>query len=185
MHRNTYAVLFLLAVVAALILGVNIGKRMGPRIATPAIATPTPAMINPTEPIPEPEPSGTATPYPTYRLIPYANSACGITLSYPDTVSASESATAIPGVMFTDKRNPDDLIVLTCQKDIPRPPIPENQTEKFTLGSTSGVLYHDSSAKDGTRTDALILTHPRTNLDIFVGGYGPAFDAIIKSLRLR
>ena len=114
----------------------------------------------------------------------YTNTACGITLSYPETVTAEESSTEARGVIFTSNSNPTDMVVLTCQKDIPKPPLSVQNIEDFMVGNITAKLYHDTSAKDGAKVDALIFTNPKTKLDVFVGGYGSVFDAIIQTIKI-
>jgi hypothetical protein len=188
MHRNTYVVILTLSVFAAFIIGLNLGKTINKPVIvnTPSpiipdetqIATPTPTIQFIT--LPSSPSSGT-----TIKSIPYINTSCGVSLTYPDTVTVTESTTKTIGVMFTDKANPNNVIVLTCQKDIPRPPLPEEKTEYYKIGTVSGIIYHDTSAKDGTKADALIFTHPRTKLDVFIGGYGNAFNALIQSIKIQ
>jgi hypothetical protein len=189
MHRNTYVVILTLSVFAALIVGLNLGKT----INKPVIVNPTPSPVipdetqiaTPTSTIQFITPPSSPSSVTTIKSIPYINTSCGVALTYPNTLTATESTTKTAGVMFADKVNPNDVIVLTCQKDIPRPPLPEEQTEGRKIGSVSAILYHDTSAQNGTKTDALMFTHPKTNLDVFIGGYGPAFNAIIQSIKIQ
>lgn len=158
MHRNTYLLVVFLAVFAALVVGVNIGKR----IAAPIQTTPT------------------TTQSPTPTVLQY--SGCGIMLQYPTTLTLMDSASG--SALLVDKTNTDQSVVVTCQKDIPRPALTTDNIETFVIASVSAKLYHDASAKDGTPIDELIFSHPKTGLDVFVAGYGETFNSVIASIIL-
>lgn len=171
MHKNTFIFLIILAVFAALVVGVNIGRttsstnnqtesgRLAPNIAASPAASPTPGKLE------------------------FTSEACDFSLSYPDTLTSIDS----PGntLVLVNKADNKDTVVATCQKDIPRPPLPQSKTETIKIGSTSATLYHDASAKDGTPIDELIFRHPKTRLDVYLAGYGPNFDLIIRSLTIN
>lgn len=165
MHRNTYLLVLFLAVLAALVIGVNFGRRFT-RAPTspPASPTPTPTLA--------------ATPE-TSRL---TNTYCGLSLDYPRNFTKLETASG--SAVLINPQNPAESVVLICQKDIPRPPLPPEKIETVTFGTTSAKLYHDVSAKDGKPTDSLIFRHPKNSLDIFIGGYGAVFNEVIRSLKI-
>lgn len=169
MHRNTYLVVGILAVLAALVVGVNVGKKLGPSTTAP---TPSPATQ--------------ATPTPLVATTtPYVDTACGFSISYPNQFSLMENATG--SAILRNTNDQSQVILMTCQKDIPRPALPAGQIEPFSVptatGATiSGKLYHDQSSKDGTPIDALIFTHPTKKTDVFIAGYGTAFNALLKTV---
>jgi hypothetical protein len=202
--KNTYYVILLLSVFAALIVGLNIGKKMqqtqkslGQTQTTKPEESPTstPVLFDTTNGTSSPSgmtsqssqsglfknatPSGT-----TLKGTLYTNNTCGISFTYPSTVTAEESSTQTQGAVFTNKANPKDIVVLTCQKDIPKPPLSAQNIENFPIGNITGKLYHDTSGKDGTQVDALLFTNPKTTLDVFIGGYGATFNVIIQSLKI-
>lgn len=169
MHRNTFLFVSILAVFAALVVGVNIGKRMTrlPEVSvTPTIA-PTPTTVSP--------------------LI-YRNEVCGISLAYPSTMTKLENASG--SAVFTDPEASTSAVLLTCQKDIPRIPLPLNRIETMVLfdetktASVATRLYHDASLKDGTPVDKLIFHNPKTGVDVFLAGFGSVFEQIISSIRI-
>ena len=86
----------MLAVIAALVVGVNIGKSM---------------RYNPTPSIPEVI-SPTATPAPT--LVDYTNERCGVTFMHPSNLQRLESTAS--GTILTDPKNQQDSIIIVCQK---------------------------------------------------------------------
>lgn len=112
----------------------------------------------------------------------YTDVACGIELEHPPSLTYLEGPTG--SVVFTNKDSRTNAIIVTCQKDIPRPAIAEDKTEKLTSGSVSATLYHDASAKDGTPIDKLIFTNPVNGLDIFISGYGDDFQQLIGNIKL-
>lgn len=160
MHRNTYLLVVFLAVFAALVVGVNIGKRMTTPVQTQETVSPTPTNAD--------------------AVFQY--SGCGIALQYPSTLTLMDSASG--SALLVDKENTDQSVAVTCQKDIPRPNLTADSIETLAIGSASAKLYHDSSSKDGTKIDELIFKHPDTGLDVFIAGFGQSFDAIIATVRL-
>ncbi len=171
MPRNTFVIVSLLAVFAALVIGVNMGKRF----ANPA-----------------PPPTGGPLPSPTIDLSPsptpaqtmtYRSVACSISFDYPVRLTKQETPASMSAI-FTDLQNANAMIVFTCQKDIPKPPLSTDKIEAMKIGSISGTLYHDANAKDGKPIDKLIFRHPKTGFDIFLAGLGPTFQHAIDSLKI-
>lgn len=172
MHRNTYLLVIVLAIFAALVVGVNIGKR----VADPA----------PTQPVPSPSVTVLATPSASPNT--YKNPVCGISLTYPSTLNLMDSASG--SALFIDKEQTSQSVVITCQKDIPRPALSASNIESLTISNESGSasvsakLYHDASAKDSTPIDELIFRHPKTGLDVYIAGFGETFNALISTVKL-
>lgn len=168
MHRNTYFLVIILAVCAALLVGVNIGKRLTKQAPPPAsLPSPTPA--------------------PGVTTQTYMNTFCGFSLDYPASFTILENASG--SAILHNAADKTQSITLTCQKTIPRPALSEDKIETLTIpvatdASVSAKLYHNSSAKDGTPIDAVIFKHPTNGMDGFVAGYGSAFDAAIKTLHI-
>lgn len=156
MHRNTYLLVSALAVIAALVVGVNIGRQSHP----------------PPSPI-SPSPAPPATP-PPLATKPYRNAYCNVAFDYPSSLTVFENASG--SAAFTGS-NADDGILLTCQKNIPRPSVPEENTEELRIGSVSAKLYRDS-------VDTLIFRHPGTKLDVFLAGTGEVLRKLISTLIL-
>jgi hypothetical protein len=166
MARNTFILVVILAIFAALIIGVNIGRKVQ--------NTPT---NNITSSIPTPIPTS------KINLTNYSSSTCGISFSYPDTLTKMDSADG--NAMFIDTKNTINSIALACQKDIPRPALSADKIEKLNFASVSASLYHDTSAKDGTPNDKLIFTHPRTQKDVYISGYGEPLKMVISSIIIK
>lgn len=169
MHKNTLLFASFLAVIAALLVGFNLGRNMPQEQAAPLLPTP---IANPT---------------PTIAYLSYT--ACGVSFEYPNTLTPMESSTS--GVVLTSTDNPKTTVVVVCQDDIPRVSLPPDKMETMVIrqasgsASTSATLYHDKSPKGETPIDKLIFTHPATRLDVFVAGFGPVFDRVITTLRLN
>ena len=170
MHRNTYLLISILAVLAALVVGVNIGRT----------AAPPPISQSPIRDEVGPSPSAILTPSEP-QLKMYRNSYCKISFMYPDNYTQLESASQAAAF-----RGPgaSDGILLTCQKDIPRPSVTQENIEDIRVSSVSGKIYHTQSAKDGTVVDSLIIRHPVTKLDIFMAGSGQVFRDVVSTLTL-
>jgi hypothetical protein len=174
MHRNTYILVGILAVLAALVVGVNVGRKISPATA-PVTPTPQPTVDQPL--------AGT----PTASLQTFTDSECGFSLMYGSAFTLMNNASGSAILNFANDKNKS--VIMACQKDIPRPPLPANKIESLTLPTTTGAsvsakLYHDQSAQNGTPIDALIFTHPTSKLDVFVAGYGSDYDTVLKTIRI-
>jgi len=170
MHKNTYRFLIGLAIFAALVAGVNIGRRISGNTAESTIP---------------PTPEATPTPI---SLI-YTNTACGFTLRYTNKLSLLESPTG--SAIFSNTADPKQSVAVICQKDVPRPPIPNANIEEFEVTNESRTatvtarLYHDSTPKDGTPIDEFIMRNPKNGLDIFIAGYGETFKTLLSTFTLQ
>ncbi|MFZ5534966.1 MAG: hypothetical protein ACOY3M_02305 [Patescibacteria group bacterium] len=169
MHKNTLLFSSFLAVIAALLVGFNLGRNMSGD--KPATVTPTPVT----------------SPTPTVSYLSY--STCGVSFEYPDSLTPMQSSSS--GVILTNTNNPETSVVVICQDEVPRVPLTPDKMEEMVVRQASGsasvsaTLYHDASPKDGKPIDKFIFTHPKTGLDVFVAGFGPIFDRMITSLRLN
>ena len=169
MHRNTLLFVACLAVIAALVVGIQIGRKT--TIFDQGVPTPTPV----------------ATTTPTPATVVYTNATCGVTLTYPNSLQEVEGSTS--GTILASITNPASSVVIICQKDIPRVPLPPEKIETVALTGAGGAtisakLYHDASQKDGTPIDKLIFTNPKTGVDIFIGGFGEIFNQVIRTIKL-
>jgi hypothetical protein len=167
MPKNTFLLIALLAIFAALVVGVNIGKRFN-------------AVPETTQQVPSITPSPTVTPTPKAETL---FEGCGITLTYPPTFTKLDIETG--GAMLVDSKDTKQSIAIACQKDIPRPALPADKIQTAKIGSMSASLYHDTSAKDGTSVDKFIFRHPKTGLDVYVSGFGDNYISILSTLTLQ
>ncbi len=171
MPKNTFIVVGILAVFAALVVGVNLGKKFSQIPSTAQTVAPT---ISPTQ-----ESTPTA---PRVSSQVFTNSYCGISFDYPVNFTKLESASGSAVLLNPD--NAQSSIAVACQKDIPRPALTQENMELATVSGVIATIYHDASAKDGTAIDKLIFLHPKNGLDIFVAGTGTVFDQILSSLNI-
>jgi hypothetical protein len=173
MPKNTRIVVIILTILAALVVGVNIGNKFNPTLTGGQDQKTSPTKAQ----------SPVITPTPKISLSVYQSAICGISFSYPKSLTLMDVETG--GAMLIDSKNPAQSIAVICQKDIPRPALPINKTESGKVGTISATLYHDSSAKDGTPVDKLIFTNPKTKMDIFVSGTGDSFKTVTSTLEVR
>lgn len=170
MHRNTFLLVTVLAVFAALVVGVNFGRRMGTSSVNQAQQVPV--SISPSsQPTPATAPSANEH---------YTNRYCGVSFDYPSTLKIVEGASN--SAVFANTQTPAESVLFTCQKDIPKPPLTSDNIESLTISSVSARLYHDISEKDGVQVDKLIVRNPHNGFDIFLAGTGNAFRQIISSI---
>ena len=168
MHRNTYVVVSILAVLAALVVGVNVGRKITP-LQVPETPSPTPSLVVSLSP----------------AIQTFVNSSCGFTITYSDPYTLMDSASG--SAVLNYPNDPTKSIVMACQKSIPRPAIAAENIETVFLPSKSGAsvsasLYRNQSSKDGQPVDALVFTHPTKKTDVFFAGYGEAFNALIRTI---
>ncbi len=173
MHRNTLLFVSSLAVIAAFLVGTLVGRNL-PRSTTLTVA-------------PAPSPSAQPTPL----VIPqrtYTDITCGLTLEYPNTFAVLDSTNS--GTLLSDPQNESNNVLIICQKDIPRVPLPSSKITSVTLytakdTTVSAKIYHDAAASDGTPMDKLIFTHPNSGMDVLIGGFGATYNKIISSVELQ
>lgn len=160
----------MLAVIAALLIGFNLGRSFPKQDAVITQPSPTP-FISPT---------------PTLAYL--SATTCGIAFHYPNSLTPIESSGS--GTIFASENDPEATVLVICQADIPRVPLTPDKMEVRTIRAATGsatvsaTLYHDASAQDGTPIDKLIFTHPKTGLDVLIGGIGPIFQQFIASITL-
>lgn len=175
MHRNTFLLVLFLGIFAALVVGVNIGRGLTPSKTQQTQVSPT---VNPSPSVSPPSAAATRR---------YTNAVCEFSLDYPNGIDLLEGATG--SAMLLDRRT-NTSIVMTCEKTIPRPPLPTAFIESRIINNDSKTasiaakLYHDRSPKDGTQQDALIYRNTKINKDVFIAGFGVEFNKIISTLTL-
>lgn len=161
MHRNTFLLVLILAIVAALLVGVNIGRTYTP----------------PVEVIPSP-------PHAPILTAPiqttFTSATCGISLTLPAGITVEAETTNSAQFVSPDRT----VVLLGCEKEIPKPALPADNIETIQIASISAKLYHTTTAKNGTPFDALIFRNPTTAMDIYLAGLGSTFSAIIRSIEV-
>lgn len=160
MHNKTLLVLSLLSVIAALLIGINIGKKLSvSQYLSQFAPNPTPfASPQPTGGGGSPTPISVKSGKTTVK-----DESCGFTISY-----------------VNDPSNP---VITTCQQDIPKPPLTPDKIEDITLDGVPAKLYHDASSKDGSPRDEVIVKHPTLNHEIILAGFGPSFNEAVASFK--
>lgn len=162
MHRNTLLLVGLLAIVAALVVGVNFGRRYA---SQPTTGQPLSSPIL--------TPTGIA-------LSTYMNPYCGISFEYPGNFTALEAASG--SAILLNPENANASIAVACQEEIPRPALTADKIEEATISGVTVELYHDVSSEDGSPLDKLIFTHPTRKHDVYIAGSGTVFEQITSTL---
>lgn len=166
MHRNTAILILVLAVIAALLIGLNIGKTINPQqqlAPTPQLTTPAPS------------------PLPENQITEFTMPECGLSFRYTNDFSIE---TATQSARLNSKINKDEHINVACATQIPRPPLTPENIDKATIAGLTVNLYHDASAQDGSPLDAVIFTHPTNGLDVAFLGFGDAFNQLLTTVKL-
>lgn len=199
MHRNTYIFILFLVIFASLLIGINIGKKIG--------ISQSGSQKQPFDSARDRQidllPTVTITPIPTTSsfLIPTRTSAgsstqvlisgnistftdeyCGFSLSYAGTYM-NQNTNDGGSTISTDPDDPTAVIVTTCQQEIPKPPLPPEKIEDITIDGVNTKLYHDTNSRDGSPRDEVIVRHPTNGMDIIVAGFGPTYDEAISNFK--
>lgn len=162
MHKNTFFLVLILAVIAALLVGVNIGRKFSPpqEVKETFIATPIPTQ--------------------SLQTTTFSSPSCGITLTLPPGTTAT--AVATNGAQFV---SPDSSVVLfACEKEISKIALPAEKIETIQIASISAKLYHTTSPKDAAPIDVLLFRNPEKTMDVYLAGLGSTFSAIIRSITI-
>jgi hypothetical protein len=194
MSKGTIILCFTLAIVAALLLGINLGKNIdispiatSPTVSyqpTKIIKPPTLTPINTLSPSIPVSASATIFLSPTLKQISYTtytNSICGFSFSYPGSF-IQQKTTNEQSIIYTDPDNSKDAIAATCASSIPKPLVSADKTESILLGGRSATLYHDQNP-DGSPRDEVIVKNPNNGLEIILAGYGSTFFTALTSFK--
>lgn len=183
MAKGTITFLVILALVATLLLGINVGKKLGISQRTnnkeqiTITVTPSPSItITPTQ---------TATPSAVMKkstsITTYTDASCGFSFSYPGSFIKQKS-TNQQTTILTDPDDSSATIAATCAASIPRPPVSSDKIEAITINGVNALLYHDQNS-DGSPRDEVIAKHPVTGMEIIIAGYGENFQQALSSFK--
>jgi hypothetical protein len=168
MARTTALVIIILAVVAALVTGIQIGRRVdgGGLLAE--------------SPIPTTQPLAFTSPSPINQTQSLNHQDCGVQFEYPSSYKMTESSNS--AILINSATT--DRITLACSTEIPIPPLPPEKIEEATVAGQIATIYHDASAQNGSPVDVVILSHPVNGLTVAMLGFGEIFEQIVASVRL-
>lgn len=192
MSKGTIILFFILTVIATLLLGINIGKKISNRNYASSSLSPTPPISVSVIPSPSPTISQTEiTPEITKLKSKNSNSStskftdesCGYTFTIPGSYIKSTSENG-KSTIITDPENPQAIIAATCAETLPRPPLAADKIEAYTLDGKSAILYHDKTP-EGNPRDEVIVKHPNRNLEIIIAGYGPIYEQVLSSFKFN
>lgn len=192
MAKGTLIILFLLAIIASLLIGINIGKKLTlSLVSNPQLTTynlqlsPSPTTYNlqltANPPTASSSPSASPKPRKTTGTSTFQNSTCGFQFSYPGSY-LKEKTVNTESIIFTDPDDPGSMIATTCAKTIPRPPVTADKIESIMMGGAPATLFHDQD-KDKTPRDEVIVKHPKNGMEIIIAGFGESFQKVIASFR--
>lgn len=178
MAKGTLIFLFFLTIFAALLFGINIGKKLVSQQSA-IIITPSPS------PSPVIIPAISASPSAALKkstsVTTYTDDRCGFSFSYPGSFINQKTING-QSTILTDPENPKSIIAATCASSIPRPPVSSEKIESIMLGNTAATLYHDQN-QDGTPRDEVIVKHPTNGMEIIIAGYGEYFQQALASFK--
>lgn len=194
MAKTTILILFILAVIATLLFGINIGKKISSNQNVQPFDSPSTSLGTSTQgkPTTNPSPTLTLSPFITSTtsanisvsksLTTYTDKTCGFSFSYPGSFIKQQTVNE-KSIIISDPNDENQAIAATCAQEIPKPPLPDNKIEQIILDKVTATLYHDTNAKDGTPRDEVIVKHPTTGLEIIIAGYGEIFDTALSTFK--
>lgn len=186
MAKGTIIFLFALSLLATLLFGINLGKKLG--ISSNFNLQPTTGNVQPTI-TPSPTitivPTKSASPSATMKkstsITTYTDGTCGFSFSYPGSFMKQKSVNQ-QATILTDPDDPASVIAVTCAASIPRPPVTSDKIESIMLDKVAATLYHDQN-KDGTPRDEVIVKHPTSGTEIILAGYSTTFQQVLTSFK--
>lgn len=185
MAKGTVIFLFVLAITASLLLGINVGKKLGISQITDNTSPMLSASIQPPTITITLTPTQKATPSATMKkstgITTYTDASCGFSFSYPGSFMKSKSVNG-QATIITDPDDEKATIAATCAASIPRPPVSSDKIESITLDKVAATLYHDTNS-DGSPRDEVIVKNPNNNLEIIIAGYGETFKQTLTSFK--
>jgi hypothetical protein len=186
MAKGTIIALFILSSIAILLIGINIGKKIGISQSSPPKSENTEAVMKSADisvsPTSEIRNNPITTESAAIKYTRYEDINCGVSIDYNQEFIRQDTEQD-NSVIIMEKDNPKSAIFIACEKEIPQPPLSADKIEIITIDGIKGKLYHDSSAKDGSPRDEAIFIHPFREMEVILAGFGRHFDYALKSLK--
>lgn len=178
MPKRAIALLVFLTIIATLLVGINIGKKLnlsqGSRLAGQTASSPSPFI------------SPTLTPAVATSLQEgislYRDVNCGYEFKYQGSYKQYTND-GYNSIQISDPEGSLPDLVATCQAEIPKPPLAPEKIAAIVLDGVPTNLYHDASQKDGSPRDEIIVKHPLKNLEIIIAGFGEYFNEATNSFK--
>lgn len=171
MPKNTLLVVIALAILAALVFGVNIGRKIN--------TLENPQVIGEVSPKPN---NDSPSPKPNLQKTNYVSRSCGVKFNISSDMTPIQASDG--NTIFINKSDPNQSTVLICQKTIPTPP-GQRLDETVPIGSVSANLYEESSASGKTVSGYhMLFRHPGKQIDVLISGMGESFREIIDSVSI-
>lgn len=179
MAKGTVLTLFFLSIIASILVGINIGKKIG---NTDLVSVPTQIARKSLSPTPTP----TSAPKDLLETIAgktvYTNVTCGYQISFPPKWTKTNYDPRSVSIATAETQG-SPKIAIVCAPEIPKPALVPNKIVDTKLGTASAKLYHDTSQKDGSPLDEVITRIPGKDMEIFVAGFGPTLQQILSSFK--
>jgi len=170
--KTTAILIIILAIIAALVTGIQIGRKVGS--GSLFTSSPTPDL---TSQAPSPSVIASA----SAQLQTFTHKECGVQFQYDPAYQVSQSSNSAILVNGTT----GDQVSLACAAEIPLPPLPPEKIDEATVAGQAATIYHDASAKDGTPIDVVIFDHPVKGLKVALLGFGEVFQQTLTSIKIQ
>ncbi|OGK09556.1 hypothetical protein A2767_06010 [Candidatus Roizmanbacteria bacterium RIFCSPHIGHO2_01_FULL_35_10] len=99
---------------------------------------------------------------------------CSFSLVFDGQISEDRSE-GYKKVFFASIKPPLENITISCRKNIPRPDVPQENIEEYTLDGQKGTLYRNEVSEGGMMRDTVIIQHPDKDFEISISGSGDFF----------
>ena len=185
MAKGTIIALFILTFFATLLIGINIGKKIGisqtnqQEISSVQGLTPTLSILSPA--LQETRNSQISTESASKETTSYIDQNCGVSIVYRGSY-IKQDTTENSSTIILEKDNPKSAVFIACEKEIPEPPLPSDKIDDITIDGVLGKLYHDTNAQDGSPRDEAIFDHPSRDFEVIIAGFGDYFQSALNSL---
>ena len=184
MHPKALIFLSILAVLAALLIGINVGRKLNPNqelIPSPSSRLSPLPTTNPSTPLKasnqpfDGEQSRTTQGKPTT----FSHPQCGVSFPMPSGFEIDQQAS--DGAKLVNQTTKEE-INLVCSDVLPKPPLTSDQIETASISGVTATIYHDAQAKDGTPVDVVMFVNPENGLEVALLGFGKVFKQVWQQL---
>lgn len=164
MARNTFFLIVVLGIIAAIVVGINIG-----RTNTPPQNEQEGTLID--------TPNATPTP----NLVTYNATTCPVRFQYNDTYTEVDLDSG--GSTFINLEDTKDKLTLICQKDLDQPKEFDDALA-YSIGSSSARLIQPIASTSGQTVGRLYIKDEGSGMGIIVSGSRGIFNQFLDSLQL-
>lgn len=177
MPRNTLLVVMMLAILAALVVGTNIGRMTAGTTLLPD-TPPTPIL-----------PVATVTP-PPLSYTDFEDAYCGISFTYPAGLNRIDAIASGSAVFAGSVQGSNSSLIVLCQETIPEPEGTIENNEFWVNNAVRkdyparALLFSAVTPSTQEPVTSLYFRHPENGMDILVSGTTSVMEPIISTVHV-